>query len=266
MGLAACCAAAGLLGFATLAGSSSAPAGGRSADQKIPTLVAKAVHTYPHDPQAFTQGLEYYGGFLYESTGQTGQSSVRKVALESGRVLEKTDLASEYFGEGLTILHGKIYQLTWLSQMGFVYDLRSFKKLSEFHFYGEGWGLAHDDSNLILSDGTNKLRYVDPASFAVVRTVDVYADGKAVTKLNELEFINGEIYANIWHERRIARIDAASGAVKAWIDCSGIAAQEEKEPEGVLNGIAFDAGRKRLFITGKHWGHLLEIRVEGLSF
>ena len=203
---------------------------------------------------------------MYESTGERGQSSLRKVALESGRVLQKTDLGSQYFGEGLTIFRGKIYQLTWLSQVGFVYDLRSFKKLDEFHYYGEGWGLAHDGSNLILSDGTNKLRFLDPQSFAAARTVDVYAEGKAVTKLNELEFINGEIYANIWHERRIARIDPASGAVKGWIDCSAIAAQEEKEPEGVLNGIAFDGARKRLFITGKHWAHLFEIRVEGLSF
>jgi glutamine cyclotransferase len=242
------------------------PAASGSAPQSVPTLMAKVVHTYPHDAHAFTQGLEYYEGFLYESTGETGQSSVRKAALESGKVLQKTDLGAEYFGEGLTIFRGKIYQLTWLSQVGFVYDLKSFKKLSDFHYYGEGWGLAHDDTHLILSDGTNKLRYLDPESFAVVRTVEVYAGGQAVTKLNELEYIDGQIYANIWHERRIARIDPASGAVKAWIDCSGIAAGEEKEPEGVLNGIAFDAAGKRLFITGKHWAHLLEIRVAGLTF
>jgi len=263
--LASAFAAAGIL-FVALAGGYGLAAPRGSAAQSVPTLVAKVVHTYPHDTHAFTQGLEYYEGFLYESTGETGQSSVRKVALESGRAVQKTDLGSQYFGEGLTIFRGKIYQLTWLSQVGFIYDLRSLKKASEFHFYGEGWGLAHDGSHLILSDGTNKLRYLDPESFAVVRTVDVYAEGKAVTKLNELEFINGEIYANIWHERRIARIDPASGAVKAWIDCSAIAAQEEREPEGVLNGIAFDGARKRLFITGKHWAHLFEIRVEGLSF
>ena len=246
------------------AGASRALAQG--ADQSVPVLGVKVVKTYPHDPHAFTQGLEYFEGFLYESTGETGQSSVRKVELETGRVLQKADLGAEYFGEGLTIFRGKIYQLTWLSKVGFVYDLRSFKKLREFHFYGEGWGLAHDGEHLILSDGTNTLRYLDPETAAVVKTVEVYAGKQAVTNLNELEYIGDAIYANVWHAKRIARIDPASGQVRAWIDCSAIAEKEENGPEGVLNGIAFDAARHRLFITGKDWAHLLEIHVEGLNF
>ena len=236
----------------------------REGKQTIPVLSAKIVKTYPHDTQAFTQGLEFYGGFLYESIGQTGHSSLRKVELESGKVLQEVDLGAEYFGEGLTIFGGKIYQLTWLTNVGFVYDLQTLRKLGEFHYDGEGWGLAHDGANLILSDGTNVLRYLDPQSFAVVRRVEVYAAKEAVTNLNELEVIEDEIYANVWHQRRIARIDARTGEVRAWIDLSALAAQEEKEPEGVLNGIAWDAGRRRLFITGKHWAHLFEVKAEGL--
>jgi glutamine cyclotransferase len=236
------------------------------AEQSIPVLTIEILKKYPHDPHAFTQGLEYFEGFLYESTGETGQSSVRKVDLESGRVVQKTDLDSEYFGEGLTIFRGKIYQLTWLSKTGFAYDLRSFRKLREFHYDGEGWGLAHDASNLILSDGTNRLRYLDPESFKMVRTLEVYAGKEAVTNLNELEYIENDIYANVWHSNRIARIDAHSGQVRAWIDFSPLASQEQKEPEAVLNGIAYDSARHRLFVTGKDWAHLFEIRVEGLTF
>jgi len=234
-------------------------------EQQVPVLGIKVLKTFPHDPHAFTQGLEYYGGFLYESTGETGQSSVRKIELETGKVLQKTELSSEYFGEGLTIFQGKIYQLTWLTKVGFVYDLRTFRKLREFHFYGEGWGLAHDATNLILSDGTNTLRYLDPETFAVVRKLEVYDGKQAVTNLNELEYIENDIYANVWHANRIARIDARSGQVRAWIDCSAIAAEEQKEPEGVLNGIAYDSARHKLFVTGKDWTHVYEIRVEGLT-
>jgi glutamine cyclotransferase len=169
----------------------------RVAQQSVPVLGVRVLKTYPHDPNAFTQGFEYFGGFLYESTGQTGKSSVRKVDLETGRVLQRTDLSSQYFGEGLTIFRGKIYQLTWLTNTGFAYDLRTFRKLREFHYYGEGWGLTHDGSNLILSDGTNRLRYLVPETFEVVRTLEVYAGKEAVTNLNELEFIENEIYANV---------------------------------------------------------------------
>jgi glutaminyl-peptide cyclotransferase len=259
--------AACALTFAAISGERAAASRQQpSSTQALPVLTAKIAKTYPHDPHAFTQGLEYFDGFLYESTGESGQSSVRKVDLETGKVLQKIDLASEYFGEGLAVFHNKIYQLTWLSKTGFVYDLRTFKKLRDFHYYGEGWGLTRDETNLILSDGSNVLRYINPETFEVARTLEVYAGKEAVTNLNELEWIDGDIYANVWHVNRIARIDAHSGQVKAWIDLSTLAQQEQKEPEGVLNGIAFDATRKRFFVTGKNWAHLFEVQIEGIAF
>jgi glutamine cyclotransferase len=229
----------------------------------IPVLKANVVRAYPHDPHAFTQGLEYYGGYLYESTGIAGRSTLRKVALRTGEVAQKVSLPQQYFGEGLTIFHEKLYQLTWLSKKGFVYDLRSFRKVGEFPYDTEGWGLTHDDTSLILSDGTNKIRYLDPVSFAVTRTLEVYAGGEAVVNLNELEYIHGEIFANIWHVPRIARIDSHSGQVTAWIDLTAIAAKEQNGEEGVLNGIAYDKAGDRLFVTGKNWAEVLEIQVEG---
>lgn len=238
----------------------------QGAGQSVPVLGVKILKTYPHDPHAFIQGLEYFDGFFYESTGEMGQSSLRKVDVETGKVLQKTDLSSQYFGEGLTIFHGKIFQLTWLTKLGFVYDVRTFRKLREFHYYGEGWGLTHDGTNLILSDGTNRLRYLDPEKFKVVRTLEVYAGNEAVTNLNELEFIQNDIYANVWHSNRIARIDGSTGQVRAWIDCSALGSQEQKEPEAVLNGIAFDSARHRFFVTGKDWSHVFEIRIEGIAF
>ena len=230
---------------------------------QIPVLTVKLVRTYPHDPHAFTQGLEYYGGYLYESTGIAGQSTLRKVALETGEVLQKVSLPSQYFGEGLTIFHGKIYQLTWLSKKGFVYDLRSFRQVGEFPYDTEGWGLTHDDRSLIMSDGTNKIRYIDPVSFGVTRTIELYAGGEGVVNLNELEYVKGEIFANIWHSPRIARIDASSGQVLAWIDLTSIVLKEHHSDEAVLNGIAYDKAGDRLFVTGKNWSKLFEIKVEG---
>jgi len=228
----------------------------------IPVLRATAVRTYAHDPHAFTQGLEYYGGYLYESTGIAGQSTLRKVALRTGEVIQEVSLPPQYFGEGLTIFHGKIYQLTWLSKKGFVYDLLSFRQVGEFPYDTEGWGLTHDNTSLIASDGTNKIRYLDPVSFAVTRTLEVYAGVEAVVNVNELEYVNGEIFANIWHAPRIARIDAHSGQVLAWIDLTAIAAKEQRGDEGVLNGIAYDKAGDRLFVTGKNWTKVLEIKVE----
>jgi glutaminyl-peptide cyclotransferase len=259
------------LGAGVFAIGSGLAGGGRSvaaqkADQSIPILGVKILKTYPHDPRAFTQGLEYFDGFLYESTGETGQSSLRRVDLETGKVIQKVDLAPEYFGEGLTIFRGKIYQLTWLSKIGFVYDLKTFRKLRDFHYYGEGWGLAHDDSNLILSDGTNTLRYINPETLEVVRTMEVYAGKEAMTNLNELECIGNDIYANVWHANRIARIDAQTGQVRDWIDLSAIAEKEQTEPEAVLNGIAYDSVKRRLFVTGKNWAHLFEVRIDGITF
>jgi len=229
---------------------------------QIPVVNVKLLRAYPHDPRAFTQGLEYYGGFLYESTGIAGESTLRKIALDTGKVIQKVDLPSQYFGEGLTIFHEKIYQLTWLSKKGFIYDLRSFRTIGEFPYDAEGWGLTHDDKSLIMSDGTNKIRYIDPVSFSVTRTLEVYAGGEGVVNLNELEYVKGEILANIWHSPRIARTDPRSGQVLAWIDLSSIVTKEQHGDEAVLNGIAYDKIGDRLFVTGKNWSKVFQIKVE----
>jgi glutaminyl-peptide cyclotransferase len=234
----------------------------RGSVEQIPVSHPIVVRTYPHDPHAFTQGLEFYGGYLYESTGIAGESTLRRVALESGKVVQQVALPPQYFGEGLTIFRGKIYQLTWLAKTGFIYDLRSFRRMGDFHYDGEGWGLAHDDKSLILSDGTNKIRFIDLVSFAVTRTIEVYADGEAIVNLNELEYIDGEIFANVWHSPRIARIDCRSGRVLGWIDLTPVVAKEQHGDEDVLNGIAYDKSGDRLFITGKHWSKVFEIRLQ----
>jgi glutamine cyclotransferase len=229
---------------------------------QLPVLNVKLVGAYPHDPHAFTQGLEYYSSYLYESTGIAGQSTLRKVSLQSGQVIRQVNLPQQYFGEGLTIFHDKIYQLTWLSKKGFVYDLRSFRQVGEFPYDTEGWGLTHDERSLIMSDGTNKIRYIDPVSFAVTRTIELYAEGHGVVNLNELEYVKGEIFANIWHSPRIARVDPRSGQVVAWIDLTSIVSMEPHREEDVLNGIAYDQATDRLFVTGKNWSKLFEIRIE----
>jgi glutamine cyclotransferase len=220
------------------------------------------VKSFPHDPQAFTQGLEFFDGYFYESTGRQRQSTLRQVVVETGKVVKSVRLPDESFGEGLTIFHGKIYQLTWLDKTGFIYDLRTFRKLGRFAYSTEGWGLTHDDASLILSDGTNRLQYIDPESFRVTKTLEVFAGSEAVTNLNELEFIRGEIWANIWHSDRLARIDPKSGQVTAWIDLATISGAETREPEDVLNGIAWDSVRQRLFVTGKNWSKVFEIVVK----
>jgi len=230
--------------------------------ESIPVLNVRIVKVFPHDPKAFTQGLEYYGGFLYESTGLKGHSSLRKVAIAEGHVLQSVSLDPEYFGEGLTIFGGKIYQLTWLSKTGFIYELPSLRKTGEFHYQSEGWGLTHDEKSLILSDGSNQLQFIDPATFRVQRRLEVYAGREAVANLNELEYIHGLIYANIWHSPRIARIDPQTGQVTAWLDLEEISAKEQVEPEAVLNGIAYDGDGDRLFVTGKDWAHLFQIKIE----
>jgi glutamine cyclotransferase len=228
----------------------------------IPVLTARVVKSYPHDPRAFTQGLEFFDGYLYESTGRQRQSTLRRVVIETGKVVQSVRLPDRTFGEGLTIFHGKIYQLTWLDKTGFIYDLQTFRKLGQFSYNTEGWGLTHDDASLILSDGTNRLQYIDPNSYQVTKTLAVFAGPEAVTNLNELEFIRGEIWANIWHSDRIARIDPKSGQVTAWIDLAAITERETHEQEDVLNGIAWDPGRQRLFVTGKDWPKLYEIAVK----
>jgi glutamine cyclotransferase len=222
----------------------------------------RIVHTYPHDPKAFTQGLVYVDGYLYESTGLNGQSSLRMDDLETGRVLQEQPVPSKYFAEGLTNWGSTLVQLTWESHVGLVYDRFSFRELRTFSFSGEGWGLTQDGKTLILSDGTSTLRFLDPTTFREVRRVTVTDRGKPVTEINELEWVRGEIYANIWHKDRIARIAPATGKVVGWIDLEGLLpAAEHSTAEAVLNGIAYDAVHDRLFVTGKLWPKLFEIKV-----
>lgn len=222
----------------------------------------RIVHTYPHDPDAFTQGLVFVGGHLYESTGINGKSSLRMVDLESGRVLQEQPVDSKYFAEGLTNWGSTLVQLTWETQVGLVYDRFSFRLLRTFSYPGEGWGLTQDGRSLILSDGTPVLRFLDPATFQQVRSVTVKDRGKPVSEINELEYVDGQVYANIWHSDRIARIAPRTGKVLGWIDLTGLLpAGERRSPEAVLNGIAWDAGHRRLFVTGKLWPKLFEIEV-----
>jgi len=220
------------------------------------------VHAWPHDPGAYTQGLVFQDGKLLESTGQVGHSSLRRVEIETGKLLQKVDVDPPYFAEGITLLKGKIYQLTWQHQVGFIYDAWTFEKIGEFHYQGEGWGLANDGQSLILSDGSNHIRFLDPANFEVRKTIAVVDDRVPVSELNELEYVQGEIYANIWHTDRIARIDPRTGSVVGWIDLTGILARGEvSDEEAVLNGIAYDETNGRLFVTGKLWPKLFEIRL-----
>ena len=222
----------------------------------------EVVHAYPHDPGAFTQGLVYVDGHLYESTGRNGKSSIRMVDLTTGQVLQHYDLAPAYFGEGLTNWESELIQLTWQSQLGFVYDRFSLALKRTFHYEGEGWGLTHDDMHLILSDGTPVLRFLDPNSFSVVRTVRVTDKGRPVLNVNELEYIHGEIYANVWQTDEIVRISPRTGKVLGWIDLSGLMDKSQlKDPDAVLNGIAYDAKGDRLFVTGKLWPKLFEIKI-----
>jgi glutamine cyclotransferase len=222
----------------------------------------KVVHTYPHDAQAFTQGLIYLDGHLYESTGLNGQSSLRMEDLDTGRILQLQNVSSKYFAEGLTDWGSTLIQLTWESHIAFVYDRFSFHLLRTLPFSGEGWGLTHDASHLILSDGTPELRFLDPVTFREVRRVTVEDRGTPVKELNELEFVHGEVYANIWHSDRIARISPATGKVLGWIDLTGLLSPaEHSNPEAVLNGIAWDPTHDRLFVTGKLWPKLFEIKV-----
>lgn len=222
----------------------------------------KVIHAYPHDSRAFTQGLIYLNGHLYESTGLEGRSSLRMVDLETGRVQQEIPIPAKYFAEGLTNWGSTLVQLTWQSQIAFVYDRFSFRQLRTLHYDGEGWGLTQDGAHLILSDGTATLRFLDPATFRVARSITVKDHGVPVTELNELEYVHGQIYANVWHTDRIARISPATGRVLGWIDLTGLlAASEHTDPESVLNGIAYDAAHDRLFVTGKLWPKLFEIKV-----
>ena len=220
------------------------------------------VHTYPHDPRAFTQGLVFTDGHLYESAGQYGQSSLRMVDLETGRILQQQPVPAKYFAEGLAASGSNLVQLTWQEHTALVYDRFSFRLLRTFPYPGEGWGLTSDGKQLIFSDGTADLRFLDPATFRELRRVTVKDHGQPVKELNELELVHGEIYANVWHSDKIARISPRTGAVLGWIDLSGLLpANLRSSPEAVLNGIAWDAAHDRLFVTGKLWPRLYEIRI-----
>ena len=228
---------------------------------EISVYTYKIVNTYPHDPNAFTQGLIFEDGVLYEGTGIRGRSSLRQVVLKTGEVLQRRELSDDYFGEGITIFGERIIQLTWQSRVGFVYDKAGFELLRSFTYSTEGWGVTHDGDRLIMSDGTSTLYFRDPETFEEVGRVNVQDSAGAVTRLNELEYVAGEVYANVWKTDRIARIEPRSGRGVGWIDLEGLLNFEDRQGADVLNGIAYDAEKKRLFVTGKLWPKLFEIEL-----
>jgi glutamine cyclotransferase len=227
-----------------------------------PEYTFKILRTFPHDSNAFTQGLAYRDGFLYEGTGLQGRSSLRKVSLETGQVVQELDLAPEFFGEGITVLKNEVVQLTWQSQRGFVYRLSDFHLVRKFSYPGEGWGLTTDGRDLFMSDGTPEIRVLDPDRLAEKRRFTVH-DGRApIKELNELEFVEGQIFANIWQTDRIARIAPRNGEVVGWIDLKGLLSPVYRLESGaVLNGIAYDPEGKRLFVTGKLWPKIFQIEL-----
>jgi glutamine cyclotransferase len=240
----------GTIGFARFDGSASEQIYGYT-----------VVRSYPHDREAFTQGLIVRGGALYEGTGLNGRSGIRKVELETGRVLQIQPLDADYFGEGITEWKGALIQLTWRSEIAFVYDLPTFRRTGSFSYRGEGWGITHDGRRLIMSDGSAQLRFLDPETFKETGRVTVRDANGPVSELNELEFVKGEVFANVWQTDRIARIAPATGRVTGWIDLANLLPASERVPDAVLNGIAYDAGADRLFVTGKLWPRLFEITL-----
>jgi len=229
---------------------------------RVPVYGYKIINTYPHDRNAFTQGLVFEGGVLYESTGHQGRSELRQVELETGQVLQFSKLGLEYFGEGIAIYGDKIVQLTWKAGKAFVYDRQSFKLLAEFNYPMEGWGVTYDGENLIMSDGTATLYFLNPHTFEIVKRIKVRGGEGAVEKLNELEHIQGQVYANVWETSHIVRIDPQTGKITGWVDLTGLLKPED-DPLGigVLNGIAYNAENDRLFVTGKFWPKLFEIEL-----
>jgi glutamine cyclotransferase len=234
-----------------------------TAQAVVPVYDYVVKQSYPHDPQAFTQGLVYRDGFLYESTGMNGRSSIRKVELTTGKVLQQRDIPSIYFGEGITLVGKEIISLTWTSQQGFGFDLETFAPTRKWNYRGEGWGLATGDGKVFMSDGSNVIRVLDPVTLAERSRIRVTADGVPVDQLNEMEWVEGELYANIWQTDRIARIDPATGNVVGWIDLSGLLAPKWRGIRivDVLNGIAYDGAGHRLFVTGKLWPRVFEITL-----
>jgi glutaminyl-peptide cyclotransferase len=230
--------------------------------ETVPTYSYKIKNSWPHDRQAYTQGLIFLDGILWESTGQYGSSSLRKVELKTGKVIKQIAVPPKYFAEGMTVFNNKVFQLTWQEQKGFIYDPETFQRQGEFAYNGEGWGLTHDGHSLIMSDGTHQIRFLNPSTLQTTRTISVFDAGEPVEKLNELEYIDGEIYANIWQTDRIVRIEPKSGKILGWIDLTGLLKTKDRSGgEDVLNGIAYDEAGKRLFVTGKMWPKLFEIEL-----
>jgi glutamine cyclotransferase len=251
--------------FLGLAACTEAPAPSQApaaAEAPAPVQAVRVVRAYPHDPEAFTQGLIWLDGKLYESTGLVGRSTIREVDLETGRVLRRTDIPAGLFGEGITNWGDEILSITWQDNVGFRWDRRTFRQTGSWNYAHEGWGLTQDGRHIILSDGTPVLRFLDPATMREVRRISVTDGGRPIPNLNELEYVNGEIFANVWMSTRIARIDPATGRVKAWLDLTPVAEQTARgDGNDVLNGIAYDRAGDRLFVTGKNWPKLYEIDI-----
>jgi glutamine cyclotransferase len=248
----------GIAATATLGVPSGRP---RPASPSAPVAQYRVVHVYPHDPEAFTQGLVYLDGVLYEGTGLNGRSSIRKVRLENGEVLQIQKLDPQYFGEGIAIVGNSLFELTWRGGVGFIYDRTTFQRTGTFSYQGEGWGLTQDGKRLIMSDGSAALRFLDPATRKEVSSLQVRDGATPVQHLNELEYVKGEVFANVWQTERIARISPKTGQVTGWVDLSGLLSARDAAGVDVLNGIAYDAEGDRLFVTGKLWPKLFEIRI-----
>ncbi|HJZ71253.1 MAG TPA: glutaminyl-peptide cyclotransferase [Vicinamibacterales bacterium] len=242
-------------GLAVLMMVRQAPAGG------LALYGYQVVRSYPHDHEAFTQGLQYLDGVFYEGTGLNGRSSIRRVELETGKVLQRRDVPQQHFGEGITVFKSDLIELTWQTHVAFVYDRTSFEPRKQFSYPGEGWGLTHDGASLIMSDGTDELRYLDPVTFAEKRRLKVTAAGAPLRNLNELEYVKGEIFANVWQTDYIARIAPSTGKVTAYVDLRGLLTPSERAGTDVLNGIAYDEAHDRLFVTGKLWPKVFEIKL-----
>lgn len=229
---------------------------------QAPVVGFRVIRVYPHDRTSFTEGLEYVDGVLYEGTGLVGRSAVRKMSIETGVPVQQQPMDEEYFGEGITVWHDTLVQLTYKDEIGFVYDRATLKPLRTFRFVGEGWGLTNDGSALIMSDGSPTLRFLDPRTFGVIRLLTVHDAGALVERLNELEFVRGEIWANVWQSNRIARISPKSGRVIGWIDLTGLIDPAESAKADVLNGIAYDRTGDRIFVTGKLWLWLFQVEPD----
>lgn len=231
----------------------------RQSNDVTPLYRYTIVNEYPHDEAAFTQGLTFENGVLYEGTGLYGDSTLRKVQLETGKVLDIRELSSDIFGEGITVCGDRLVQITWKNHLGFLYDKETFDLVWEFRYATEGWGITYDGVRLIMSDGSSTLYFLDPETFEVTGTIEVQSNGEPVTRLNELEYVRGEVYANVWMTNRIARISPETGRIVGWIDLEGLLSLEQETRADVLNGIAYDPINDRLFVTGKLWPTLFEI-------